>query len=191
MEKGWVKLHRQLLDNHFLMRDINAYAVFTRLLMLVNQKGEYATGRRQLADLFYMNDRTLYGILIRLEEQGMLRLESQVRYTVIVVQNWQFYQNQNNRGGKRTATERATLGKQRSLDDIATDMTTTAQPQRNHSATTAQHSNKNKNENKNKEKDIALAEKEKAARNRKPGPGYAKAQSIAEAIKKRRPKSMT
>lgn len=149
MEQGWVKVHRQLLDNHFLMKDNNAYIVFTKLLLMVNKKGEIAAGRRQLADLMYMNDRTLYGILVRLESQGMITIESMVRYSVIHIKNWGLYQQNANRVEKETATEDATLAEQGSEVEVATDSATTAQPQRNSSATTAQHSNKNKKENKN------------------------------------------
>jgi hypothetical protein len=157
MEQGWVKVHRQLLDNHFLMKDNNAYIVFTKLLLMVNKKGEIAAGRRQLADLMYMNDRTLYGILVRLENQGMIKIESMVRYSVIHIKNWATYQQNANRGGNETATEDATLAKQGSIAEVATDMTTTAQPQRNSSATTAQHSNKKeiKKEKKNNSSELA------------------------------------
>lgn len=144
MEQGWVKLHRQMLDNHFLMKDNNAYLVFTKLLMMVNQKGEIAAGRRQLADLMFMNDRTLYGILVRLENQGMLKIESQVRYSIIRICNWATYQQKANRGESEIATSDATLAQQGENVLLATDVATTAQPQRNRSATTAQHSNKNK-----------------------------------------------
>lgn len=136
------------------MYDDNAYIVFSKLLMLVNENGEYATGRRQLAELLRKNDRTLYGVLVRLENEGIIRLESRVRYTIIHINNWKMYQVKSTPVKRKTATDRATEKKQGSFADIATDDATTRQPQRNHTATTAQHSYKNKEARiKNKDSD--------------------------------------
>lgn len=123
MDKGWVKYHRTILENHFLMRDNNAYIVFSKLLLLVGKaKGEWAGGRRQLADIMGLKDRTVYDVLRRLEQQQMITIKPNQRYTVINICKWGTYQNN----------------------------PTTAQPTANHSPTTAQHSNKKKKEIKNK-----------------------------------------
>lgn len=145
MEKGWIKLHRRILENDFLMHDDKAYIVFTKLLMLAGkERGSWSGGRRQLAKIFEMNDRTLYGVLIRLQDNGIIDIESKVKYSVLTIKNWSTYQQNADRGEDEIATEDATLAQQGSIPKVATAHATRAQPQRNHTATTAQHSNKNK-----------------------------------------------
>jgi len=126
MDQGWVKLHRQILENIFLMNDDNAFLVFTKLLLIVNKKnGEYATGRNKLGEMLNMNPRTLYDVLKRLESQHMIMLTSNSRYTVISISKWRSFQNR--------PTE----------DDGQTQLLANSEP------TTGQHLNKKKKENKN------------------------------------------
>src|SRR4051794_8472392 len=94
LEKGWVKLYRRVLENSFLMHDANSYLVFTKLLMLVGQeKGQWAGGRMQLAEILEMNPNTLKDVLKRLQNNGIIRIESMTRYSLISVVNWSTYQN--------------------------------------------------------------------------------------------------
>lgn len=89
---GWVKLHRKLLENVELMHDNNAYIVFTKLLMIVNSKGQYAGGRQQLGELVNLNSRTVYDVLKRLESLQMVNIKSNKRYSIISICNWSKYQ---------------------------------------------------------------------------------------------------
>lgn len=153
MEKGWVKLHRRILENHVLMHDDNAFMVFMKLLMIVGQeKGQWSGGRNQLGELMFMNPRTLYGVLQRLQNNGMIHIETNGRYSVISVVNWHKYQNKPNGGQQRSSTLRngvsSTLGKQGSFEDLSTEENGDAQQELNRSSTGAQHSIKNKKENK-------------------------------------------
>lgn len=143
MEKGWVKLHRRITENVFLMHDNNAYLVFTKLLLMVGkEKGQWSGGRRQLGELMNMNHRTLYDVLIRLESQQLIAIESNQRYSVITICKWGEYQNQPNQANEVS--------------------TTRAQPEPNHSPTTAQHSNKNKKEKENKKSTNVLVDSAEA-----------------------------
>lgn len=169
--KGWVKFHRQIRENLFLMNDDNAYLVFTKLLIFVNSNGEYASGRNMLGELLHINPRTLYDVLIRLESQQMISISSNKRYSVISICNWEHYQRTPN-------------------NKLVTSPTVT-QPQPNNDPTMTQHLNKNKEGRIKKKKppskiDQELAAKEKAAMNRKPGNGYQTALSISEALKLRK-----
>lgn len=125
MDQGWIKLHRQIGDNMFLMQDEKAFNVFIKLLICVNKKGDISGGRRQLGTLFNINDRTLYDVFKRLENQQMININSNHQYSVISICNWSKYQQ------------------------TPTAQPTTAQPQPNRKPTASQHSNKNKKENKN------------------------------------------
>lgn len=91
---GWVKLHRQLEENIFLMNDDNAYIVFTKLLLFVNSKGQWAGGRDQLSARVHIKSGTLYAVLKRLESQQMVNIKSNRRYSVISICNWRKYQSQ-------------------------------------------------------------------------------------------------
>ena len=116
MDKGWIKLHRSILENDLLHNDRNAFIVFVHLLLLVGKnKGEWSGGRRQLAALIGINDRTLYDVLQRLQANKMINLESNQRYSVIHILNWHKYQS--------------------SSTAKPTSQATTAQPQPNHSPT--------------------------------------------------------
>lgn len=145
MEKGWVKSHRRMLENDFLMHDNNAYLVFTKLLLMVGkEKGQWSGGRRQLGELMNLNHSTLYKVLIRLEDNGMIKIESKVRYSTITIANWQQYQQTDN----REVTDPRTLAQQGDNPVLVTDEVTTREPHGNRSVTTRGHSNKKKKENK-------------------------------------------
>jgi len=137
VDKGWVKLHRNISENVFLQKDNNAYLVFTKLLYTVSKsKGEWAGGRIQLGELMNMNPRTLYDVLKRLESQHMIKLNPNTKYSVITICNWHKYQS--------SPTAKSEEG----------------QLQPNNNPTTTQHSNKNKNKTKNNTTNVVLAKPE-------------------------------
>jgi hypothetical protein len=177
VDRGWVKLHRRIDENLFLMNDDKAYLVFTKLLLKVNSSGQWAGGRQQLAEYMNMNGNTLYKVLKRLDEQQLITISSNNRYTVYSICNWHKYQSAGN---------------------IPNQLPVTSQQQRgNNTVTTQQHYYKNK-ELRIKNKNLAaglnkktyraavradeqLAEKERAARTRPPDPtGSKRALSAAE-----------
>jgi hypothetical protein len=107
MEQGWIKFHRQTLENQFLMKDNNAYIVFSKLLLLVSQKsGEYTTGRFALAEHVNLKPNTLYSVLVRLESQKLINITSNNKYSVIRICNWKKYQTTGNTTGNNAATTR-------------------------------------------------------------------------------------
>jgi hypothetical protein len=149
MDLGWIKLYRQMLDNHFLMNDDKAWNVFSKLLIMVNRKGEIAAGRRQLAEIIRINDRTLYDVLVRLEKEGMLTIKSNPKYSVIHIVNFANYQGRENKNDERSENILTTAYPTAQQQMIFEEPQQISQPQPNHSPTTAQHSNKNKNKKSN------------------------------------------
>ena len=101
---GWVKLHRKINENIFLMKDNNAWLVFTKLLIIVNSKGEYGGGRNQLGELVNLNPRTLYDVLQRLKTQQVINIKSNKLYSVITICNWSKYQVLPNRQSNNEPT---------------------------------------------------------------------------------------
>ncbi len=92
-ERGYVKLWRKITDNPFLMHDNNAFLVFVKLMVLVDRRtGSYSTGRFALAAYMNMNPSTLYKVLLRLEDNRLVSLASNNKYTVISISNWGKYQ---------------------------------------------------------------------------------------------------
>lgn len=110
--KGWIKLHRQILENIELMNDDTAYIVFTKLLLLANNKGEIGESGRKLADKLNIKHATLYKTLKRLESYQMVKQSSKQRYTVICICNWDSYQETSKHYGKQLVNTRETAGKQ-------------------------------------------------------------------------------
>ena len=130
MNNGWVKLHRQALNNDLYKFDHNGWRVFTTLLLIADRNGEYKGGRLQIGALMYMNPNTAWSAILRLEKQGMLERISNNRYSTIRICKWKEYQQ------------------------VGNNQTTTAQQPDNNQTTTAQHSNKKeevRKKNKNEE----------------------------------------
>lgn len=121
MDKGWVKYYRAIQDNEFLMNDETCYVIFTKMLIMVNRKGELSGGRQALAKLFHMKDMRLYKALIRLEKHQIVNRYRNNNYTTYRICNWNKYQ---------------TLGEQ------------VEEQLRNNPGTTEEHLYKNKKKNK-------------------------------------------
>jgi hypothetical protein len=153
MDRGWIKLHRKIDENIFLMHDNNAYIVFTKLLIHVDSNGRWAGGRKLLAKFMNMNESTLYKTLLRLDREQLITIESNSRYTIYSICNWSKYQQNGNSPNKLKVTAGEQPG--------------------NSPVTAREHYNNNKKENKNKEREVSkieteLAAKEKAAMEREP-----------------------
>lgn len=109
--KGYVRLYRQVEENEFLMLDDKAFIVFTKLLLFVGrEKGQWAGGRRQLAKRMNMNDNTLYKVLKRLEDNRLIAITSNQRYSIYHICNWHKYQNVSNRLNLESVTSRQPAG---------------------------------------------------------------------------------
>lgn len=109
MDNGYIKLWRNLNKNEILANDNNALVVFIRLLTLVDRNtGSYITGRKKLAVFMNMNDRTLYGVLKRLERATMLQLNSNKNATTIYICNWHKWQQDGNSSATEAQMKRNT-----------------------------------------------------------------------------------
>jgi hypothetical protein len=152
MDKSWIKLHRKIKENIFLMHDDKAFNVFIKLLLFCNSSGQYANGRVRMAETFEMNASTLYKVLLRLEKEQLISISSNSRYTVFSICKWSYYQASGNSPNVLAVTAGEQLG--------------------NSSVTAGEHLSKNKNKNKNKKGpskiDEELARKEQAAMARAP-----------------------
>ena len=109
MASGWIKLHRQLLDNEELMRSDNAFKLFMVLLLLVDKDtATWSGGRFQLSKIAKIPNGSSYKALKRLETLEMVALNSSSQYTVIRICNWEKYQGE----GSSNGSYRVAAGKQ-------------------------------------------------------------------------------
>lgn len=90
--EGWIKFYRKLLDNDILKYDHTAFVIFVYVLLACN-KGRYTCGRFQMADELGLKPCTFYKALNRLAKKWkMVTLNSNNRFTEIIVINWHKYQ---------------------------------------------------------------------------------------------------
>jgi hypothetical protein len=116
---GWVKLHKQIIENDFLQNDMSAYVLFTKLLLVVNTKtGVYTTGRFKLSQLSGLKPTTAYNTLLRLEKSGMVTQESNNRFTTVSICNWKKYQ------GRDDSSDDNQMTTSRQPDDTNKDIRT-------------------------------------------------------------------
>jgi hypothetical protein len=107
VNNGWVKLHRQILENKMWQYDHNAVMVFMTLLLLADKKkGEWAGGRHQLAERVGLKSTTTYQALKRLEKAKMVTLSSNNKYTVIHLCNYKKFQQRDDKPDDNQMTTR-------------------------------------------------------------------------------------
>jgi hypothetical protein len=111
MNKGWVKLHRQVMTNDIFRHDRTAWHIFQVLLLVCDKKtGKWSGGRFQLADLCNENPATTYKALKRLEKAKMVTLSSNNKYTTIYICKWKDFQDSGNTIGNNKVTTGEQLG---------------------------------------------------------------------------------
>jgi hypothetical protein len=107
MNNGWIKLHRQIMENRMWQYDHNAVMVFMTLLLIADKrKGEWSGGRHQLAEKVGLKSTTTYQALKRLEKAKMVTLSSNNKYTVIHLCNFKKYQQVDDKSNDNQMTTR-------------------------------------------------------------------------------------
>lgn len=102
---GWIKLHKQSIENDIWQKDLVAWHIFEGLLMLCDTKsGTWAGGRFQLAQLLSIKPTTIYKALLRLQKAQMVTLSSNNKYTTISICKWKEYQGAGNTSGNNKVT---------------------------------------------------------------------------------------
>lgn len=108
----WVKLYRKSLGNHIRRHDPTAWRLFETLLLLVDSNtGKWAGGRYQLVEADgYLNGSTIYKALKRLEDNEMISVNSNTKYTEIYICNFGQYA----KAGNTSSNNKVTTNEQRS-----------------------------------------------------------------------------
>ena len=96
MDTGWIKLHRQSLNND-IIQDATAWQIFTWLLLKVDRKtGKKITGRFWASEELAIKPITFYKALKRLEKKyKVVTLQVTGKSTQISLINWSRYQSSN------------------------------------------------------------------------------------------------
>jgi DNA-binding transcriptional regulator YhcF (GntR family) len=107
--KGWIKLHRKVLDNKIYRHDLVAWHIFETLLITADKEsGKWSGGMFQLADLCGVNRNTLYKAILRLEKEKMITRSVNTQYTVYYICRWDDYQSSSETLGKHKVNAKQT-----------------------------------------------------------------------------------
>ena len=107
--QGWIKLHRQIIENEFYFSErFTKSQAWIDLLLLANHKnhtlfirgneinlkrGQLCYSQRTLAQLWGWNERTVKKFLNLLKKREMIHYKSTKVTTVITILNWDLYQS--------------------------------------------------------------------------------------------------
>lgn len=91
--EGWIKFHRQTMQNPVFRKDPNAWHVFEVLMLLADHRtGTWSGGRFQLATYANVNANSIKDMLKRLQHHEMITIKSTNKYSTYSICNWARYQ---------------------------------------------------------------------------------------------------
>ena len=106
-QKGWIKIHREILDNPIVMKDGDHLAVWIWLLLHATSKrtsvmfagkqrylkpGELTTGRKTIASELLISESKVQRILKSFENEHQIEQLTDFRCRLISILNWNKYQ---------------------------------------------------------------------------------------------------
>ena len=124
-EKGWIKLHRKVLDNPVVCRDSDHLAIWIYLLLNATHEdyetwfggkkitlhpGQLVTGRKIIAKTLRISEAKTQRVLTCLENEHQIEQQTTTKGRVISLLNWSRYQDAEQQteqqvNNKRTTTE--------------------------------------------------------------------------------------
>jgi len=119
MEQGWVKLHRQLIENPIITKP-SYLALWVVLLLKANHKenkfmwngniivvkeGQMITGRKELSKETKIPESTIEDILNYLEKQHQIQQQKTTKYRLITIVNWIKYQGSDTKSNNKATTK--------------------------------------------------------------------------------------
>lgn len=120
---GYIKLHRKMLDWGWYQNQ-NVKDLFIHLLLIANFKesqfedmtiypGQIITSINSLSRATGLSQKSVRNALDKLEKVGVLGKQTTNRFTLITIENWEYYQSEEFKEGKQRANEGQTKGIQR------------------------------------------------------------------------------
>lgn len=108
INKGWIKLHRSMLDNPVVCKDPEHMAVWVYLLLeathqniskvfkgdrITLQPGQLITGRKVISEKLHINESKVQRILKNFKNEHQIEQQSSSRGSLITILAWNDYQN--------------------------------------------------------------------------------------------------
>lgn len=127
MDKGWVKLQREVIESGILANDNTALVVYIHLLALADWRtGSYRSGRKKLATICNLQQGSLRGAISRLETNQLIATKSTSKYTTFFICNFQeanqhFEENQP--GDDKKSATRTRIRKKKNINSEAEEET--------------------------------------------------------------------
>lgn len=127
MHRGWIKLHRKLLENPVVCKDGDYLAVWIHLLLNATSKemdvefggstitlkpGQLITGRKAIGEKYNINEHKVDRILKRLKVEQQIEQQSSSRGRLITILAWSEYQSCKQQNEQQVSNERATSEQQ-------------------------------------------------------------------------------
>ena len=114
--KGWIKLHRRILDNG-IIQDADLTRMFVWCILKANHTkknfldikieiGSFVTGRSTGSEELNMKPSTFYKKLNQLQKRGYIKLEPNKKFTLVNVCNYNHYQIENEKAPTETIDKR-------------------------------------------------------------------------------------
>jgi hypothetical protein len=140
---GWIKLHRQLLENPVIMKDADHLAIWTWLLLnathddydgffggrrVTLKAGEFITGRKKIAACLNISESKVQRVLACFESEQQIEQRTDRQSRIIKLKNWHKYQESEQRvNNDRTTTEQR-VNTEQEQKNRRTEETTTVDP---------------------------------------------------------------
>jgi len=102
MEKGWIKLHRKLLDNG-VFYDAELFKIFIWCILKANRKpkevsniklkaGQFITGRVSASEELHIKPSTVYDRMQKLKRMKYISIKSTTKFSIVSVLKYNDYQ---------------------------------------------------------------------------------------------------
>lgn len=123
--EGWIKIHRQILDNPIICKDSDYLSVWIYLLLnathkeipalfkgekILLQPGQLITGRKSMSEKLKISESKIYRVINEYKSEQQIEQQTSNKNSLITILNWDKYQqseqeNKQQMNNKRTTTE--------------------------------------------------------------------------------------
>lgn len=126
-EKGWIKLHRKVLDNPVVSKDAASLAIWIYLLLNATYEeyetwfdgkkvtlhpGQLVTGRQKIAETLHLNETVVRRTLDRFESDQQIDQQKTRHGRLISIKNWNQYQQSDQQIDQQVTNNRPTTDQQ-------------------------------------------------------------------------------
>ncbi len=126
-EKGWIKLHRKMLDNPIVCKDVDHLAVWVYLLLKATHKdieklfgkdiitlkpGQLITGRKKIASQLNISESKVNRIIKRLKNEQLIEQQVNNKGSLVTIRNWELYQNDTEQQNEQQVNNKWTASEQ-------------------------------------------------------------------------------